>query len=201
MLPQSLWCAAWSAATRSIVSLEHSSHHWLIPGVSAIWVLALWDVWVTAALAVPVLDLESGTSHLKAVVAVPRATWGMPSLILLTAVLARNCPTRAGSHVPAASASLPVICSLMAAFLLTSGTRTDRIYTGKTQKYFRPEIFLNSSIHVKIKSSYVRWPKQLLKLVYQQHHLLQHIFTVPCRWSITLVKLKVAWDQPWNSQS
>lgn len=27
------------------------------------------------------------------------------------------------------------------------------------------------------------------------------IFTVPCRWSSMLVKLKVAWDQPWNSQS
>lgn len=27
------------------------------------------------------------------------------------------------------------------------------------------------------------------------------IFTVPCRWSSMLVKLKVAWDQPWSSQS
>lgn len=27
------------------------------------------------------------------------------------------------------------------------------------------------------------------------------IFTLPCRWSSMLVKLKVAWDLPWNSQS
>lgn len=41
MLPQSFWSAAWSAATRSVVSLDHRSRRWPVPGVSAAWVLSL----------------------------------------------------------------------------------------------------------------------------------------------------------------
>lgn len=141
MLPQSFWCAAWSAATRSVVSLGHSSHHWLVPGASAAWVLSLARCVGHRGLAVPALVLASGVSHLKSVVAVARATWGMPTgssvthirqgghrqraLILLTAVWVRHCPPEPA--VLSGSQHLVTGHLVMVALSLASNTSTDRI--------------------------------------------------------------------------
>lgn len=56
------------------------------------------------------------------------------------------------------------------------------------KKYFGLEILLNSFVHKKTNTSYIRWPKQLIKLVYPQHDPLQPFSLFPaggavCWWN------------------
>lgn len=204
----------WSAATRFIVSSGHSSHHLLIPGVSAAWVPVTCGTWGAP-------QPCSTRSGLVALV-----TWSPWWLFLGPP---EECPQGRSSRVRSGGAPT-------APTHLTDGTFGQKLLAGagnpvrqpppdyqpfgcggsplarlrhqnrqnlyqKHKSYFRLEIFLSSSVHVKIKSSCKRWLKKPLKLVNPRGDLLQQVFTVPCRWSGMSVKLKVAWDQPWNSRS
>lgn len=215
MLPQSFWSAAWSAATRSVVSLGHSSRHRLVPGVSAAWVLSLarcvghrgacstcsgLGEWCQS----PEVSGGCCQSHRRHAIGVishtyPSGRAPTAGAHLTDSGLGQKLPTGAGSPVRQPT---PRYQSFGYGGPLARLRRQhwQNLYQ-MCRKYFRLEVFLSSFVHVKIKSSYMRWPKQLLKLVYPQHDLLQHIFTVPHRWSSMLVKLKVAWDQPWSSRS
>lgn len=215
MLPQSFWAVAWSTANRFIVLLDHSSHHQLPPGVSAVWVLPLTGSVGHRSSCSPCSGLGEWPQSLK-------VSGDCSQSPLRHSIRAVSCTHQSGRALTAAmhltdrgfgqklpsGAGSPVRQPLPCHQPFAYGSPLARLrYQNwqncyqKCKRYFRPEVFLSSFIHLKIKLSYMRWPKQLLKLVYPWHDLLQLIFAVPCRWSSMLAKLKVAWDQPWNSQS
>lgn len=204
MLPQSFWSAAWSAATRFIVSLDHGSHHQLVPGVSAIWVLSLvrcvGHCSISACSTCSGLgewrqspDVRGGCSqsHLRHGVRVVSRTYqsgGGPTAAahLTDGPFDQKLPSGASGPLrqPTPGYQLFGYGDPLARLRYQNW---QNLYQ-KRKKYFRTEIFLSSFVHVKIKSSYMRWPKQLLKPVYPWRDLPQHVFTVPaggavCWWN------------------